>query len=129
MCFYLGVNGVVHVFSKWDLRWVLSGPKKGFKGFKKSCANRVRYGYQAGSKKDFKEFYLIFMQDLKLFRAYSLKRVLTLNLRTFLVYLFLPSSVKLTFNKKKLSILLFNFLGKEKTKLEVKSEENMICIF
>ena len=54
---------------------------------------------------------------------------LILNLPTVLVYLFLPSSVKLTVNKKKLSILLFNFVGKEKTKLEVKSEENIICIF
>ena len=66
-------------------------------------------------------------EEIKLLQCTKL--ILTLNLPTVLVYLFLPSSVKLTVNKKDLSILLFNFLEKEKTKLEVKSEENFICIF
>ena len=69
----------------------------------------------------------VFHHTFKLVRSNKLLQlkevieiILTLNLLTVLVYLFLPSSVKLTVNKKKLSILLFNFLGKEKTKLEVK---------
>ena len=37
--------------------------------------NQVPYGCQAGSKKVFKGFYLGFMQDLKLFHVYGLKRV------------------------------------------------------
>ena len=41
------------------------------------CANQVLYGCQAGSKRDFKRFYLVSMRDLKLFRVYGLKRVLS----------------------------------------------------
>ena len=55
---------------------VVPDPKKGAKWFKKLCANQVLYGCQAGSKKDFKGFYLGFMRDLKLLRVYGLKRVL-----------------------------------------------------
>ena len=43
---------------------------------KKLCANQVLYRCQAGSKKNFKGFYLGFMRDLKWFRAYGPKRVL-----------------------------------------------------
>ena len=72
MGFYLGVNAVVHGFCKWVLPRVLSSFKKGSKGFKHFCANQVLYGCQAGSKKDFKGFYLRFMQELKLFVCMSI---------------------------------------------------------
>ena len=62
--------------STWAKNQVVPDPKKGSKWLKKLCANRVLYGCQAGSKKDFKGFYLGFMRDLKLFRVYGLKRVL-----------------------------------------------------
>ena len=42
---------------------------------RKIVPNQVIYGCQAGSKKDFKGFYMGFMRDLKLFRVYGLKRV------------------------------------------------------
>ena len=103
MGFYLGVNGVVHDFCKWVLsgfypvlRRVLKGcrncatigfctgwnqvvpdPNKGSKWFKNLCAKQILYGCQTGSKKDFKGFYLGFMRDLKFFRVYGLKRVLS----------------------------------------------------
>ena len=87
MGFYLGVNGVVHGFSdgfcpgfypvltrvlrgsKWiqklcdyrvlhGLEQIVPDTKKGSKCFKTLYVNQVLYGCQAGSKKDFKGFYL-----------------------------------------------------------------------
>ena len=61
--------------------WLLQmGPATGLsdsKCFKKLCVNQVLYGCQAGSKKNFKAFYLGFMRDLKLFHVYDHKRVLS----------------------------------------------------
>ena len=59
-----------------DWNQVVPDPKKGSEWFKKLSANQVLYRCQAGSKKDFKGFYLGLMRDLKLFRVYGLKRVL-----------------------------------------------------
>ena len=102
MGFYLGVNGVVHGFANGSRHgfypiprrflngykncttigfytcWnqIVPDPKKGSKWFYKLCANQVLYGCHAGSKEDFKGFYLGLIRDLKLFRVYGLQRVL-----------------------------------------------------
>ena len=76
MGFYLVVNGLVHSFCKWVRPRVLFSPNKGSKWIQKLCANQVQYGCQVGSKKDFKELYLGFLWDLKLFRVCGIKRVL-----------------------------------------------------
>ena len=77
---------------------VAPDPKKGSKWFKKLCANQVLYGGKAGFKKDFTGFYLGFMWDLKLFRIYGLKRVLSRScpdLRSGLYVYTEPNIVKL----------------------------------
>ena len=62
IAFYTGCNQVVPY------------PKKGSEWFEKLGANQVLYGCQAGSKKDFKGFYLDFIRNLKFFGIYGLKR-------------------------------------------------------
>ena len=51
------------------------------------------YGCQAGSKKDFKGFYLDFMRDLKLFRVCGLKRVLSRSYATLRKVLYVHNRV------------------------------------
>ena len=54
---------------------IVPDPKKSSKWFKKLCANQVQYGCQAGLKKEFKEFYLDLMKDLKFFFDFSIQEI------------------------------------------------------
>ena len=56
---------------------VLPYPSKASKWFNKLCADQVLYGCETGSKKDFKEFYLGFMWDLKFFHVNGTTRMLS----------------------------------------------------